>query len=298
MNSSWDDLHLFLVVAETGSLSQAARRLRVGQPTVSRRLALLEEQLGCALCERGTDGIRLTSMGEKLLEPVKRMAEAAAQWAQHLDENGQQPRGTVRITAPPGIAHDFLVPLTAELRSQRPYICLQVLARIQYLDLARREADLAIRMRPTEQKELEVLFELEAPVGAFAAPSYASKVAQVRPLHEVDFVGWAPPFEELAPNPQLAARIDGFAPAFACDDYLVQCRAAEHGLGIIFLPLVHHRFSLNRALQHVPWLDPGPETKGHVQLVASKGALSLPKVRLVADALLHELRQITPMRDT
>lgn len=294
MTSSWDDLHLFLVVAETGSLSQAARKLRIGQPTVSRRLAQLEEQLGYALCERGTEGIRLTSMGEKLLEPVKRMAEAAAGWAQQVEQGEQQPHGTVRITAPPGIAHDFVLPIAVELRQKHPQLSLQVLARVQYLDLARREADLAIRMRPTEQKELEILFEIDAAVGAFASPSYAAKLTQGCEMNVIDFVGWAPPFEDLAPNPQLAASIDDFTPAFACDDYLVQCRAAELGLGVIFLPLVHHRFSMNRGLQHIEWLDPGPETRGHVQLLASKSALTLPKVRLVADALLNELKQLKP----
>jgi hypothetical protein len=63
---------------------------------------------------------------------------------------------------------------------------------------------------------------------------------------------------------------------------------------VIFLPRVQHRFSLHRSLTHLPWLDPGPETQGHVQLLASKAALSLTKVRLVADALVRELEQIKP----
>jgi DNA-binding transcriptional LysR family regulator len=291
MDTSWDDLRLFLAVAETGSLSQAARRLRVGQPTVSRRLAQLEEQVGYALCDRSSDGIRLTPMGERLIAPLRRMAEGAAAWEDFVEHLDAQPQGTVRITAPPGIAHDFLVPFAAELRDRHAKINLQILARIQFLDLARREAELAIRMRPTEQKELEVLFEMESPVGAFAAPKYAAFAAAASP-NEVAYIGWAPPYDDLPPNPQLAAAIENFSPAFACDDYLVQCRAAELGLGVIFLPLVRHRFALDRGLQHIPELDPGPEIKGPVQLIASKAALSLPKVRLVADALVAELRQI------
>jgi len=292
MDTSWDDLRLFLVVAQTGSLSQAARKLRIGQPTVSRRLAQLEEQLGYALCERGIDGIRLTSMGEQLLEPIQRMAAAANEWEGRAEPSDQRPQGTVRITAPPGIAHDFVVPFAADLRQRYPMINLQVLARIEYLDLARREAELAIRMRPTDQKELEALFELQAPVGAYAAATYAQRLPKNSTPREVDYVGWAPPFDELPPNPQLAAAIENFTPAFACDDYLVQCKAAELGLGVIFLPRVQHRYSLHRNLTHLPWLDPGPQTQGHVQLLAAKSALSLPKVRLVADALVRELEQI------
>jgi DNA-binding transcriptional LysR family regulator len=275
-------------------LSQAARKLRVAQPTVSRRLVQLEEQLGYALCDRSVDGVRLTGKGEQLLDPIRRMAVAADEWTGNARHTDEQPQGSVRITAPPGIAHDLLVPFAADLRRQHPKIHLQVLARIQYLDLARREADLAIRMRPTEQKELEVLFEMQAPVGAFASADYVQRIKKNPTPSDIDFVGWAPPFDDLPPNPQLAAQIEGFAPSLACDDYLVQCRAADLGLGVIFLPLVRHRYALDRGLVHLPWLDPGPETLGHVQLLASKAALTLPKVRLVADALVQELQQILP----
>jgi DNA-binding transcriptional LysR family regulator len=186
------------------------------------------------------------------------------------------------------------VPFAAELHDRHPQIHLQILARIEFLDLARREAELAIRMRPTEQKELEVLFQLESPVGAFAAKDYAARLAPNLPLREVSFIGWAPPYDDLPPNRQLSDSIEHFTPAFACDDYLVQCRAAELGLGVVFLPLVRHRFALNRELEHIAHLDPVPAITGHVQLIASKAALSLPKVRLVADALTAELRQIKP----
>lgn len=233
-------------------------------------------------------------MGERLLEPLRHMAEGAAAWATCVEHLEAQPQGVVRVTAPPGIAHDFLVPFAAELRDRQPLLKLQILARIEFLDLARREAELALRVRRTEQKELEVLFELESPVGAFAAKDYAARISPSLPPREVAFIGWAPPYDDLPPNRQLSERIADFTPAFACDDYLVQCRAAELGLGVIFLPLVRHRFALNRGLEHIAELDPGPETKGHVQLIASKAALSLPKVRLVADALIAELQQIKP----
>ncbi len=294
MDSSWDDLHLFLTVAETGSLSQAARKLRIAQPTVSRRLAQLEEQLGYSLCDRGTDGIRLSPLGEQLLEPLRHMAKCAALCEIQIEQREQDPRGVVRITAPPGIAYDFLVPFAAELKLKNPSIQLQVLARVQYLDLARREADLAIRMRPTEQKELTSLFQMDAPVGAFASAEYVARLPKDWQLSDVDFVGWAPPFEELAPNPQLSAAIKDFVPAFGSDDYLVQCRAAELGLGVIFLPLVRHRFAFDRGLTRLAKLDPGSEVSGHVQLLGSKSALAVNKVRFVADLLVNELEQITP----
>jgi DNA-binding transcriptional LysR family regulator len=113
MHMQWDDAQLFLAVAEAGSLSAAARRLHITQPTVSRRVALLEAQLGEAVFVRTADGARLTSFGERLLEPARRMAE----WAGELDRAAERaettPRGSVRVTAPPGIAYDFLAPFAA-----------------------------------------------------------------------------------------------------------------------------------------------------------------------------------------
>ncbi|HEY6459531.1 MAG TPA: LysR family transcriptional regulator, partial [Polyangiaceae bacterium] len=77
MHVSWSELELFLAVADAGSLSGAAKRLQVTQPTVSRQLAELEAQLGEPLFLRAVDGARLTAFGERLLEPTRRMADAA-----------------------------------------------------------------------------------------------------------------------------------------------------------------------------------------------------------------------------
>ena len=103
MDISWDDIRLFLAIAETGSLSAAARRLRLGQPTMSRRLAILEDRLGYPIFLRSPLGASLTAAGEKLVEPAQRMAE----WAGELERAAQlgevSPAGVVRLTAPPGV---------------------------------------------------------------------------------------------------------------------------------------------------------------------------------------------------
>src|SRR6185503_18701311 len=79
MDISWEDVRLFLTVAEHGSLTEAARRLQIGQPTASRRLAELEERLGYPLFSRSVEGTSLTSHGERWLEPARRMAEWAGE---------------------------------------------------------------------------------------------------------------------------------------------------------------------------------------------------------------------------
>src|SRR5882672_78581 len=100
MDISWEDVRLFLAVADHGSLTEAARRLRVGQPTVSRRLAELEESLGYPLFDRSVEGTALTSQGERWLEPAQRMAEWAGELRSTAELTDSAPAGIVRMTAP------------------------------------------------------------------------------------------------------------------------------------------------------------------------------------------------------
>ncbi|MEL6547707.1 MAG: LysR family transcriptional regulator, partial [Myxococcota bacterium] len=142
---SWDDVRLFLAVVESGSLSAAARVLRLGQPTVSRRIAELEERLQAQLFVRSSEGAVVTAEGRALLPAARRMSEAAADWRRALDASAPGPSGRVRITAPPGIAWGVLVPFAQKLAEELPEIELSLHASIGFLDLARGEADLAIR---------------------------------------------------------------------------------------------------------------------------------------------------------
>src|SRR3954464_7389580 len=175
MDVSWDDWRLFLAVAEAGSLSGAARALRVGQPTLSRRMGLLEEQLDGALFIRRPGGVVLTPLAESLLPAARRMAEWAND-AQRLVAGGEhRPEGRVRIAAPPGVAFDFLAPLAALLRKRSPGLRLQGRAAVTYVSLARGDADLAIRARAPTEHDLVGLAAVEVKAAAFASRAYARR---------------------------------------------------------------------------------------------------------------------------
>jgi DNA-binding transcriptional LysR family regulator len=104
-------------------------------------------------------------------------------------------------------------------------------------------------------------------------------------------VAWAPPFEDLPPNPQLAELAPGHVPAFTSDQILVQLAAAEAGAGAIVLPRLRHRFS--RRSELVPLdLDLGPFARGALHLVAARSGLDIPRVRLVAALVEAELRRV------
>lgn len=288
MDVSWEDVRLFLAVADHGSLTEAARHLRVGQPTVSRRLAELEESLGYPLFDRGVEGARLTSQGERWLEPARRMAEWAGELRSAAERTDAAPAGVVRITAPPGVAVDFLAPFASLVKDKFPQLRLQVMSRVEYVDLSRREADIALRSRPPTQRDLMLVHAFTHKTDAFVSKSYAKKLPKQPSLREIDFIAWGPPFEQFPPNPQLAELIPNFAPVFASDDFIVQMRAAEAGVGAIFMQKVRHRF--NRESQLVPLgLELGQHGKSTVHVVCAKSALGVARIRAVAELLKAEL---------
>lgn len=296
MDIGWDDLRLFLAVADAGSLSGAARQLRLGQPTISRRLALLEEQLGYPLFRRGVAGAALTPDGERLLPPARRMAEWAGEATRAAEQHDARPRGLVRVTAPPGIAFDFLVGFTADLRTRLPEIRLEILSTTQYLDLTRREADLALRGRLPEQRDYVVVAERSHEVAAFVSRDYRRRHQRVRSLSDLDWIAWAPPYENVVPNPQLAAGIPGFVPVFTSDDYLVQQRAAEAGIGAVFKAKIQHRYLPRTDLVPLP-LPLGPHARGVTYLLSTKSALEIARIRMVAELLAAEMGRIRPLPD-
>lgn len=289
MDIPWNEVQLLLAVAESGSLSAAARKLGVAQPTVSRRLAELEATVGEPLFARNVEGATLTSFGESLMPAARRMAE----WAGELERAAQRadsaPRGVVRVTAPPGVAFDFLTPFAGWLRTQLPEVTLEVVASVRYLDLARREADLALRIQAPTQRDVTTLATLEHTIAPFAARSYVARLPKGYTAADVDWIGWAPPHDDMPPNTALAALIPGFRPAFASDDFLIQLRAAEVGLGAIFLGRTRHRFSAKSTLEELD-LDMGP-LRGELHLACARSALDVPRIRAVADLLLDELKR-------
>jgi DNA-binding transcriptional LysR family regulator len=286
----WDDIQLFLAVVEERSFSGAARRLQVAQPTVSRRVAELESKLGEPLFVRGIEGTLLTGLAERLVEPARRMAESAGEVALLAERSDARPEGVVRITAPPGVAYELLVPFAAALRSRLPGVRLEVIATLQYLDLARREADLALRMQRPSQKELTVIAELSTDVAAFASPAYAASLPKRCTVADIDWIAWAPPLDHLSPNRELAALVPGFRPVFASDDFIVQLAAANAGVGAVCLGVVTHP-SWQRSLVELD-VDLGP-VRGFMCLACAKSALAIPRVRAVADLLVAELANTT-----
>jgi DNA-binding transcriptional LysR family regulator len=254
---------------------------------MSRRLADLEQRLGYRLFQRKVEGAVLTSAGKRLLGPARKMAEWAGEVARAAgqEETGGA-QGMVRVTAPPSVAFDFVAPLAVKLREKLPEIRLEVLSTPHYLDLARGEADLAIRYFAPSSRDLVSVGRLTMPNAVVVASSYAARLKKKPRLEDLDWIAWAPPFEDLAPNPELAAVVPDFRPVFTSDNYLVQWRACEAGVGAM---LRGHHFSFPSPVIALD-IDLGPHATSTLHLVCARSALAVPRIRAVADLVLAAFR--------
>jgi len=287
MNLRWDDLKLFLAVHEQGSLSGAARLLKLGQPTLSRRIAELEEAVGEALFDRQNQGASLTVAGQKLLPAAQSMAEWANEAELSVKKQTYLPEGKVRIAAPPGIAYEMVAPLAVKIRKQNPQIQIEVLSGVETLNLGRGEADLSLRsLKPTDA-DLVCVDEVESVMRVYTSMAYAAQLKARPAIADLDWICWAAPYDELDSNRELSALIPNFKPAFTSDDFNVQIAACNAGVGAMILPQALRHYAGLRKLQELD-IELGPEAIGRLYLVCHKRHHHLPKVQLVMDFISRE----------
>ena len=147
----WTLYRSYLAVAETGSLSAAARRLNLSQPTLGRPIADLEAALSTSLFTRIPQGLRLTDAGTLLLPAARQMRDAAAHIALLAAGRSETLTGTVRLTASRVVSHYLLPPILADLRHKEPGIDIELVPSDSTENLLFREADITLRMyRPTQ----------------------------------------------------------------------------------------------------------------------------------------------------
>ncbi|WP_299472254.1 LysR family transcriptional regulator [uncultured Roseibium sp.] len=189
----WNQARAFLVTAEEGSLSAAARALGLTQPTLSRQVAALEEALGVTLFERVSKSLILTDAGIELAEHVRAMGEAASRISLTASGQSQQIEGLVTISATDLTAALILPEILRDLRAKAPSIELKILCTNSLSDLRRREADIAIRHIEPDHPDLYARKLREAPARIYAARSYLEKFGRKLSKKDapgLDFVGY------------------------------------------------------------------------------------------------------------
>lgn len=189
----WNQVRAFLATVEEGSLSAAARALRLTQPTLGRQVTALEDSLGVVLFERIGRSLVLTPSGLELLDHVRDMGEAANRISLAASGRSQVIEGVVRITASDAMAAYFLPSVLLQLRKVAPGIVVEVVASNALRDLRRREADIAIRHVRPDQPDLIARLVAETTGHLYAAPSYLERVGRpgdMADMERLDFIGF------------------------------------------------------------------------------------------------------------
>ena len=191
-NLDWNQLKAFLETAETGSLSAAARKLGLTQPTLSRQVAAIEQVMGVTLFERVGKSMALTPTGLDLLEHARAMGAAAEALSLAATGSSQAVRGVVSVSATDVVATTLLPPLVKKLHDQEPGITIDVIPSNALSDLLRREADIAIRHVKPEQPDLIARLVREATAHFYASEGWVSAHGHPRSAEDaarLSFVG-------------------------------------------------------------------------------------------------------------
>jgi DNA-binding transcriptional LysR family regulator len=235
MTWQWDDVRSFLAVARTSSLSGAARALGVGHVTVGRRIAALEKQLGVTLLNRTPDGFVTTSSGEAILRQCAAMESAAMDLERIVAGRDSLVTGSVRVTTTEALAYQLIAPAIAALRQTHPELRVDLIASVRSLDIARREADLAVRFARPATSDLvcrklgEVGFSLYATKRYLASVGIPKRRGGLAGFDLITFTG-AP--EATGPF-FMGESLEGARIALRCDNPLIQVRAAASNMGIV-----------------------------------------------------------------
>jgi DNA-binding transcriptional LysR family regulator len=287
---NWDDLRFFLELIRHKSLSGAARKLRVTQSTVGRRLAALEKQLGVRLVHRARQGYAPTLAGEAIREHVERVeaeTEAIGRVVGGLD---QKLEGVVRVTSPPLLASHLVAPSAAALHMQYPEITLDVLCYAPDPDNDDSGADIALRLNRFDRHGLVV-----RRVGTLAFGMYAS-LAYLSQRGEPDWKTGCSGHQLIALVEErtipgqadwLTEHTGGARVTIRTDSRETQLWAALQGGGLALLPCF--RADRETALRRLA--PGGPVPGAEIWLAVHQDSRHVPRIRAVLDTIADSVRR-------
>ena len=250
MNLDWEKLRLFEIVAEAGSFTEGARRLHMSQPALSRQIGALEAQIGAKLFHRHARGLAMTHEGEQLRAATHDMQDRLERTRLAIDASRDRPTGEIRLTTTVNFGSTWLARQLGDFLDLYPDIVINLMLSDLDVDLAKREADVAIRFHPPLQTELVQRPLLPIRHSLCASPEYLARHGIPRSVADLDdhrliAYGDAAPEFLKGINWALELGHDG-APrtaALTINNSHGVLQAVEAGAGIAALPSYLIRFS-------------------------------------------------------
>lgn len=277
----WEDLRHFAALAQEGSLSAAARLLDVEHATVARRVAGLEAALGLKLVDRRPRSYVLTADGQRIAAIAARV-EADIFAIERVARAGQKGlAGDVSVSAPPAMLRAIIVPRLPALRERHPAIRIDLIAETRLASLARREADIAVRLSRPENPGLVARRIGSQPFRLYAASSYVATRAPA----DYEFIAHEGAMAQSPQQQWLAQVMAGRRVAMRTADADVQLAAVLAGIGVAVLP----GFLAERQPSLVAVPADLPEISRDIWLVVHEDLQRSPIIRAVLDHLAASL---------
>ena len=277
----WDDLKVFLAVARAGSMSAAARSLRVNQSTISRRLSALEDALGVRLVTRQAQGVTLTQDGLAVLASAQDVERGVAKLLRQAMRQQEQLQGVVRVACAPLVAQEILIPRMGQLFDLHPGLRVELITGSAQANLAQREADLALRLVPPQGDSLRAMKLFDHAWGFFASAAYLQPLAAgALSVERLDWLCYL--------HPQLDTQLGRWTQRFIPEanrrlvthEVILLKEACLQGLGVAMLPSPLARSI--RALVPVE-LELELPAASPIWLVAHEDVSAVPRIRAVWD---------------
>jgi DNA-binding transcriptional LysR family regulator len=241
----WDKLRIFHAVASAGSFTHAGQMLTLSQSAVSRQISALEEEITTPLFQRHARGLTLTDEGELLYGAVSDVLTRLGQAEEALKNAQAAPRGSLKITASHGLGTYWLLPKLNEFLLEYPELQIHLVFEDRELDLAQREADLALRMRAPVQADLIQRKLFTVRYHTYASPAYLERAGTPQSFddlvnHTVVVYGEtaAPEIRDVNWLVDATRRLspNGFSRALRINNLTGILHAARAGAGIAALP--------------------------------------------------------------
>jgi DNA-binding transcriptional LysR family regulator len=286
----WDDLRYVLAVARAGSALRAAGVLGVNQTTVLRRLDALETALGVSLFERSTSGQVLTRTGRLVAEVAERMEEQARGLESALAAQRRTLTGSVRLTTSEILAGRLVTPCMRAFRALYPGIPVELITADERLDIARGEADVALRAAARPEGSGIVAQRMpDLDWTVYCSRGYAAErglPATRDALRGHDLVGLEGRMGQLPGWRWLTAAVPGATVPVRSNSFVSLVSNLKEGLGLGALPTI-----IGDAEQElVRCFAPPPELKAELWLIIREELKAEPHVRAFADYLANYVR--------
>lgn len=235
MNSDWELIRSFLAVTELGSLSAAARKLGVSQPTLSRDIQSLETNTGLNLFKRTTQGLLLTNEGSKLVDAAKQMNSASELFDRQASGMSTELEGDVRISANEIVGVYLLPSAIAAFRKKHPAVNIDIVISNKATSLSKRDADVALRMFRPSQPDLVAKHLPDLDLGFYAHRDYVKEFGEPISMDEFkshSIIGYDESMEFIIAATQLGFTLERNNFSLRTDNLLSQVGLGRSGAGI------------------------------------------------------------------